>query len=108
MNQTSHNWHACTCNNDIFLFPQSGETPVQGEVYDVNSRYDNLKHRINATLEDIALSEEWVNNLNKVNADREWVTASDTKMDRARPMANDIPTLTKEIEVYRVRVWNDI
>ncbi|XP_041483740.1 microtubule-actin cross-linking factor 1-like isoform X4 [Lytechinus variegatus] len=78
-----------------------GETPVQSEVYDVNNRYDNLKHRINATLEDIALSEEWVNNLNKVNGDREWVTASDTKMERARPMANDIPTLTKEIEVFR-------
>ncbi|XP_071487261.1 uncharacterized protein [Diadema antillarum] len=89
---------------DTFQEPEELDNTmsVQRDVCDVSARYEVLKIRAATTLENLELSKEWVNHLKNVDSYQEWVTASDTKIEGARPVSNDIHTLTKEIEDLRV------
>ena len=77
------------------------ETPIQQEVAEVKQRYEDLLRRLQISLTDLDLAQDWVEHMNDLKANEDWVSSTEGRVDQTNPTSNEYSPLYKEIELFR-------
>lgn len=76
------------------------ETLTQQEVGEVKQRYNDLLRRIQIALTDLDLAEDWVEHMNDLKVNEDWVVSTEGRVDKTIPTSNEYQPLSKEIDVF--------
>lgn len=82
----------------------AGESDINRQLSDVNTRYEDLKVQLRDRQEDINLWRLFLDRLVFVNSRLDWCIESENKMQRLKPVSRELEPLKKEFELYKVRL----
>lgn len=73
------------------------------DLADVNNRYDQLRKTLLDSLEDLQVAERCLEESANIQAELNWVIATDAKLEQARPQSSKIEPLEREVNNFQVR-----
>ncbi len=85
----------------MFSIFRTVETSVQREVSEVKQRYEDLLRRLQIALTDLDLAQDWVEHMNDLKANEDWVVSTEARTDQTNPTSNEYNPLYKEIELFK-------